>query len=293
MKKYLFTFASVVIMVSSSQAQDDNFDKKFRFGLRATPQPTWIKSNNKNSSGNGATFGFGFGLITEFKLSKVVHFQTGIGGDIEGGHIRYRNDNEFAVNAVLNNEGEYVEAEDNLTLSEFQLKSGNSQFQLIDRKYKTTFVTIPVLLKMMTQEYNGLKYFAIFGGELGIRAGVKANDTYLWGLKTTTAGSVTTQTELKGDDLTLQNVNLSKDGSLLPFRFGMNLGGGTEYRLGGSTTLFASINYFHSFTNLMRKDSKYLYKEVSDSDGDGKQDFSPLNQGYFQRAIRINIGIMF
>jgi hypothetical protein len=295
MKKYLFTLASVVILVSSSKAQDDNFDKKFRFGIRATPQPSWIKSNNKNSVGNGAVFGFGFGLITEFKLSKIVHFSTGIGGDFEGGRISFRADDKFTVNAVVNNEGEYVEAKDNMLWSEYAFKDGYTQYQLKERHLKTTFITIPLLLKMMTQEYSGLKYFAQFGGELGIRAGVKATDSYVVGYRTNINGPTVATNEVSGDDLKLQNVNVSKDGSLLPFRFGMNLGAGTEYRIAGTTSLLFSVNYFQSFTNLMRKDSKILVKgsETKVDESTGKVDFTPLNQGYFMRAVRINIGLLF
>jgi len=299
MKKFFYTIASVSILASAALAQepakDNEFDKKFRFGIRATPQPSWIKSDNKNSSGAGAVFGFGFGLIAEFKFSNIVHFSTGIGGDFEGGYINYRNDNEFTVNAVVNSEGEYVEAKDGLKLSEYALKNGNTQYQVKDRKYKTTFVTIPVLLKMMTQEYSGLKYFAVFGGEIGIRAGIKANDTYVSGLKTTVTGTTTSTQEVSSGDLSLENINLGKDASFAPFRVGMNLGMGTEYRLGGSTSIVCSVNYFQSFTNLMRKDSKFLVKgaDTKYDPIEDKYDFSPLNQGLFMRAVRINIGIMF
>jgi hypothetical protein len=150
------------------------------------------------------------------------------------------------------------------------------------------------MLKMMTQEYSGLKYFFNFGGEIGIRAGIKANDTYVSGLKTNITGTTVTTAVLSGDDLKKDNINVGKDGSLLPFRVGMNLGLGTEYRLGGSTSLLFSVNYFQSFTNLMRNDSKYLTKGVDNTySATTGWNFTPLNQGYFARAIRINIGLMF
>nr|MBA3683595.1 hypothetical protein [Bacteroidota bacterium] len=63
MKKLLFTFISVSMLCASLNAQttttvtptpevdrkEAEFDKKFRFGIRATPQPTWYKSDNNNS----------------------------------------------------------------------------------------------------------------------------------------------------------------------------------------------------------------------------------------------------
>jgi len=271
---------------------DPNFDKKFRFGIRVTPQPTWYKSDNNNSKGAGANFGFGFGLILERKLSKIIRFSTGIGGDFEGGYISYRNDNDFSVNAVLSAEGDYVEAEDGVKTDDYKFKNGNTQYILQERKFKTTFVTIPLMLKMLTEEYSGAKYFAMFGGELGIRAGIKGTDTYVSGVKTVVTG--TTITTPNSDELKKENINLSKDASAAPLRFGMNLGGGVEYRLGGSTSVVFSVNYFQSFTNLMRKESKYLVKGRETKDfADGTTTFDPLNQGYFMRAIRINIGLLF
>lgn len=309
MKKILFTFISICLLNVSVNAQETNtlspqtltatpevkavdvkdevFDKNFRFGIRATPQPTWYKSDNKNSSGAGANFGFGFGMIMEFKLSKIIRFSTGIGGDFEGGYINYRNDPDFNVNAILTSEGEYVESEDGKFTPEQQLANGNTQYILKDRKYRTTMVTIPFALKMMTEEYSGARYFAMFGGELGIRAGVKSNDSYVSGVKTTVTGTNTISTYVGDDELTKSDINLSKDASLVPLRLGMNLGLGMEYRLGGSTSLMFGVNYFQSFTNLMRKDSKYLVKATNPSVLD------PLNQGYYMRAIRINLGLLF
>lgn len=312
MKKILFILSGLVLLNTDLSAQatstttpvetpkQEEFDKKFRFGIRVTPQPTWFKSNNDNSKGSGANFGFGFGLMFDIKLSKLINFSTGLGGDFEGGYIKYKylvdpnnSANDFVVNVVVDKENNLVEAKDGKTSSDYELMSGNTQYILNDRKIKSTFVTIPVLLKMMTQEYSGLKYFFNFGGEIGIRAGVKANDTYVQGYKTTVTGTTIATEAVAAADLQRENINIGKDASLLPFRLGMNLGFGTEYRLGGSTSLVTSINYFQSFTNLMRNDSKYLTKGADNKYSSGGWDFTPLNQGYFMRAIRINIGLMF
>lgn len=308
MKKILFILSTGLLLSANMLAQttpaetpkQEEFDKKFRFGIRATPQPCWLKSNNTNSTGDGAIFGFGFGLMLDVKLSKVVHFSTGLGGDFEGGYVKYKivsdlvnPTNNFAVNVVMDKENNLVEAKDGLKPEEYNAVSGSTSYTLQSRKYKSTFITIPVMLKMMTQEYSGLKYFFNFGGEIGIRAGVKANDTYAVGDKAVYSGTLMTLERTNGP-ITVENINVGKDASLLPFRVGMNLGFGTEYRLGGSTSLVTSINYFQSFTNLMRNDSKFLTKDVEKPYDPSKgYQFTPFNQGYFARAIRINIGIMF
>jgi hypothetical protein len=307
MKKILFTIMIGVIFrlvvnaqvtstlqpagaVPSTPAQD-NFDRKNRFGLKVTPQPCWLKSGNKSSTGDGAYFGFGFGLVWEIKLSNIIHFATGIGGDLEGGKISYRNDSTFQVEAVVNNEDELVEAKNGIQRSDYDKNIGSTSYILKGRTYKTTFVTIPLLLKMMTNEYNGMKYFALFGGELGIRAGAKVNDSYHSGQKATgTPGAVvfTPVTELEKT-----NVLVSKDASLVPLRLGMNLGIGTEYRIAGNTSLVFSVSYFQSFTNLMRKESEYLTKSKTLDPSNDTYKFSALSQSYLARAVRINVAIMF
>ncbi len=296
MKKILFTFISICLLSVLVNAQtatpaegNPNFDKKFRFGIRATPQPTWYKSDNNNSTGAGSTFGFGFGLIMEFKLSKIIHFSTGIGGDFEGGYINYRNDADFSVNAVMDSEGQYVEAKDGVKQDDYMLKNGNTQYVLQERKVKTTFVSVPLALKMMTEEYSGAKYFANAGLELGFKTKAQATDTYVSGRTTVIAGTSTTTPEA---ELSKSGINITKD--VIPVRAGMNLGIGMEYRLGGSTSLLFSANYFQSFTNLMRSESKYLVKgHDTYYSADNTVTFTPLNQGLYMRAVRINIGLLF
>lgn len=277
--------------LSQNTPAQNNFDKKYRFGLRVAAQPTWYQSNNTSSKGAGANFGYGFGLAMEIKLSNNIHFLTGIGGDFEGGKISYRNDaTPFMVKEVIDNEGQLVEAKKGIASADYDQKSGNTLYVLKQRQYRTTMVTIPILLKMMTQEYNGCRYFAIFGGELGIRVGAKANDTFYSGL----AGNGTaTSTPVAAGDLSKNDILIGKDASLIPMRLGMNVGLGMEYRLAGNTSLVVSANYFQSFTNLMRNDSKYLTKDQVLDPTNNTYTFSALTQAYIMRAVRINVALMF
>lgn len=309
MKKFLFSVCFLPFLSNIAQAQvtmttspsqtvvaqpnpidekADNFDKKLRFGIRGNLQPTWYKSDNTSSEGAGAYFGAGFGLMMEFKLSNIIHFSTGIGGDFEGGKIKYRFDSTFQAREVINNENELVEYKDGMSRGDYDLKEGNTIFVMKERQYRTTMVTIPLLLKMMTNEYSGFRYFGIFGAEVGIRAGAKANETYYSGLKAVNTGSSIVQTSVAEADLKKEDILVGKDASLFPGRFGMNLGLGFEYRIAGSTSLMFSANYFQSFTNLMQKKSDYMTKDAV-----GSNTFTPFNQSYLMRAVRINVGILF
>ena len=305
MRKFLFTATTALLLSTLAISQTNTatptpedkskaaFDKKFRFGLRITPQPTWFSSSDKtNNPPYGAKFGFGFGLNMEFKLSDIVGFQTGIGGDFEGGKLTYRSEPSanYQVSYWLNNANEMVEVKDGASLADLNT-STNTSYILKERSIKTTHVTIPAILKLSTSEYSGLKYFGLFGVEIGARIKSTATDKYITSYKYNATGAPTSGANGEGES-TNENIDIKSDASLIPVRLGLNVGLGTEYRLGGSTSLFFSVNYFRSFTNLMRsKESKYLIYNVDNSSGSNK--FSYVKQNLIQNAIRINVGVMF
>jgi hypothetical protein len=130
----------------------------------------------------------------------------------------------------------------------------------------------------------------MFGGEIGIRIKTIANDTYFTSYKYDANGIVTNGANGAGES-TQSNINLSKDGSLVPLRVGFNAGFGAEYRIGGSTSAFMSINYFRSFTNVLRNDSKFLVYNIDNASGSNTYFF--VKQNYILNAIRINLGILF
>ncbi|MBC7695110.1 MAG: outer membrane beta-barrel protein [Burkholderiales bacterium] len=287
MKKILLIVSSTLLLANNFLAQDTDDDKKFRLGLKVAAQPTWFSSNESATTKGGAGFGFGFGLVTEFRLGKTASFVTGIGGDFESGSVRYKFDplssTPHSVGYITDNAGNLKELKDGVNQADL-IQTGDVLYAgVTERKIKTTHVTIPIALKMMTKEMGGFKYFGMFGGEIGIRVKSRATDKYT---------SSFTSTSYNLSSGTNTNININKDGSLIPLRVGMNVGLGAEYRLSGSTSMFLSINYFRSFTNLMRKESAYM---VYDSKiySDGTMTFFRVKQGIFMNAIRINVGILF
>ena len=293
MKKILLIVSSTLLLANSFLAQDSDDDKKFRLGLKVAAQPTWFSSKESSQTKAGTGFGFGFGLVTEFRLAKTASFVTGIGGDFESGSINYKyvpstsgsvssNGNTYDVGYLLDNSGNMKELKDGINSSQVLVDGDTYYTGITQRKIKTTHVTIPVALKMMTKEIGGFKYFGMFGGEIGVRIKSRATDKY-------TFSGTNTGFTLGG---TNSNVNINKDGSLIPIRVGMNVGLGAEYRLSGSTSAFISVNYFRSFTNLMRKESKYMTYD-SNTDSNNAVTFFRVKQGLFMNAIRINVGVMF
>ncbi len=285
MKKTLFTCLclSMLSLNLSAQNESGSFDKKYRFGLRVAAQPSWFSSGDKNNIPNGSIFGFGFGLNMEYRFSEIAALLTGIGGDFEGGKYKFKSDtaNSYQVSYWMDESGALV-------APKAGKKPDNTVYVLSARTVKTTFATIPVILKMSTREYNGFKYFGMFGGEIGIRLKSTATDTYD---KINKYSNDLTFKTISAVQTTESGVDIGSDGSLIPIRLGLNVGFGTEYRIAGSTSLFMSVNFFKSGTNLMKKESDYMYYRTDM--GTGGESYKMVKQNLRQTAVRINIGIMF
>jgi len=88
-------------------------------------------------------------------------------------------------------------------------------------------------------------------------------------------------------ETTETGLNISKESSLIPLRFGINAGLGTEFRIAGTTAAFINVNFFRSFTNQMKKESKTTFYQSSGGN------YKYVKQNLKYTAIRINLGIMF
>lgn len=289
MKKLLFTLAASTLLISSLSAQDVKAPGKVRFGLRVTPQPTWFTSGDKNATPNGAKFGFGFGLNLEFRLSDVASFLTGIGGDFEGGKYTFRNDpsNNYQVTYLLDESNVFVDPNIKTDGVNNKLVKSNTAFIVQGRSVKTSYVTIPVILKLSTKEYSGFKYFGMFGGEIGIRLKATAEDSYLESGKFV-SDSLGAYRFVRNSGASSQtDIDVTKD--FAPLRLCFNAGLGAEYRIAGSTSVFVNINYFRSLLNQTKSESENTFYKTEASSGKS----TLIKQELKASGIRINVGIMF
>lgn len=279
MKKLLYTFIAISFTSSVLLAQDDS--KSVRFGVFGRGTPTWYgMTTNNNYSKGGAIFGAGFGLNLEFRITDVVAFQTGIGGDFDGGKIKYNYDitgsNNYYTGYVLDKTPALVEISGK-NPPDFASSQYTGRF-LLTRQIHTTYVTIPLLLKMKTKEISGFKYFVDFGANLGVLASAKADDY-------TTNGSL-----FNPDYTTTKGLSMYKDCN--PIRVGLNVGGGVEYRLAGTTSIFLSVNYVNSFISTVKSSSVYNYTGI-DYSKYGSGTFNYASQSLKTNGIQINVGLLF
>lgn len=267
----LLAFAFIILFTARGFSQTDQ--KGIRFGMLITPQLDWERSGNtKLYAHDGINGKFGFGLSMEFRVTDVVHFVTGIGGTFSGGGENY-NMND-TIGYVVDKSQNQIKISDLNSTPSSLINPNNHPYRLIHRDYKTTYVTIPVALKMMTKPIGALKYFGEFGGNIEILTKAHANDRVLDMRSNSTA------------TITLTDLNIYSD--CIPVKASLNVGAGTEYNLSGTTSLVISLNYYRSFTPLSKGTSQYLFDRNTSSSG-----LTPLSHSIYGDGIALTIGILF
>lgn len=262
MKKALFLFLALTIGGKYAIAQDggENDLKNFRFGLKATGALTWYKPDNKKLfESNGVTAKGGYGLMMEFRLNKVAVIGTGLQVDYDGGKMNMLDTTYY----FINKDSEIISRGDTANQQYTRLRLGT-------RQYNTTYLTIPLTLKLKTNEIGYLTYYGQFGINASFRLKSRVNDeTYVGNLKSE-------QTDLEN----------TKDMSL--FKFALNIGGGAEWNLSGSTSVVFGINWYNGFSNVVKKESDYLFRYNSTS-----SQFEDTKQNFRASAIALSVGVLF
>ena len=141
MKKMLRNAALTAVIglfAASSMAQESDMDdRKFRFGLVASPNLGWVRPNIQDfeKSGLQARLGFGYGLMMDFKFSESPNylFATGINMTNNGGALIEPLDSL-----------DVIQVDDTTTLS-------NYYYGKVNRAYRVQYVTVPLLLKNADQ----------------------------------------------------------------------------------------------------------------------------------------------
>lgn len=253
----ILMFSSFVLSVFSQDSGSSA--KSFRFGLKAIPSVNWYKPDNqKKFETNGVIPKFGWGLQTEFKLSSVASFVTGVQVDYDGGKLKFKDTADF-----------YFDTKDEkLITSQDTTGVDWTKFKLNERTYGVNYLTLPLYLKMKTKEIGYMTYFAEFGLNNSFRLKSRVNDNV------TEYSATKTTSDLK-------EIENTKDMNL--FRFQLHVGGGAEYNMSGSTSLFFGVFYNYGFSNVLKKESEFLTNKNTGS----------IEQKSYANNVALSVGILF
>ena len=256
MKKILvLPILIALILISKSAFTQDSERSLFHFGLKAAPAVSWFTPGDKKLSNDGSKFGFGYGLTTEFGITKNYAISTGLEVVNAGGKLVFPSTTDSTYYSVLD-ENSIIEKYDTFLLKE--------------RTYRLRYVNIPLLLKLKTNPIGSMTYFGQFGVDASIKWKAMADDDgNFLGQQTTTRN----------------DVDISNDIGFL--RLALNVGLGAEYNLSGSTSLVFSVNYNNGFTNALQKKSENirLYKVGRKS--------NEFEQKAVFNYVSVTVGILF
>lgn len=137
----------VFLCIAGPLLAGDDFG--FRFGLKASPNVSWFRTETRGFSNDGLDPGFSYGLIVDYGFTENYSISTGLNILRTGGTMRYR--------YTFDPGGENLDTEKR-------------------RDHYLRYVEIPLALKLSTEEMGYLTYFGKFGLGLGFNIQAKADD---------------------------------------------------------------------------------------------------------------------
>ena len=284
MKKIL-TITAMAFTTALMFAQENaNELKYFRFGLQVTPSMNWyIPDNTNRQNSGGVLLKAGGGLVTEFRVNKKISFVTGLQFDFNGGKIKYLND-PYPGAEDNNGAAIYYYSKPDAAIASYSSVDNSGKFikyKLNERTYNTTYLTIPLTLKMKTQEIGMMTYFGQFGLNNSFRLKAKADDNLVH------ISATDNITEL--ESLTLTNLDIAQDMSF--YYAALNVGAGAEMNLVGTTSLVFGLNFLYGLSPVVKGSSDFVRHQTLNQIALGQQD--PFTQKITSRAVQLTIGILF
>lgn len=250
MKKIAIAIFFFIFLNTSIFAQST-----FRFGIQASPTITWMSSSDKGINGNGTNAGLKLGVIGESYFAENYAFSFGINFAFnQGGTLKHDVGGNLWPNSPLSSD---------------VYQTGPAMPDGVNLKYGLQYVEIPLGLRLRSQEFGYLRYFA----ELPV---------FTIGFLTQSKGAII------GTDMDTEKEDISKD--VNNFAFSWGLGGGVEYSLGTQTSLTAGIYYQNYITDVTNDDGeKYVERD---------QDGLPVttrkeNSKTLIKGITFRLGVMF
>ncbi len=276
MKKAILSLICASAILSA--AAQETTDKKVQAGIAYQFGLNFNKPGTKNIERNGVGVQNSIGLTANFKLTDNIAFSTGLEFDFES--FKYRISTAIPV---------YYNYKDTKILQKEEDETGSSLYHLTERKYKTTYLTIPTMLLFRTNPIGDFRYYGKFGARTSFLVKSVADDQ----------GFMVNGGIQGGTETSFENNGMKTPGDLFFLRSTVGIGGGAEWNFTGNTSLYAEAAFYYGFTPV------HYGKAVTGNDDfrDATLYTSGANNGtgndeYFllkanQKQIVIKIGILF
>ena len=266
--KKLLSLLLISGIAIGSQAQD----KKFQIGLVLGPTFNWTKVQTQEIERNGIGGGFTIGVGGNYLFNENVGLAGGIQFDLESFKVNY---GERVTASVPSgtvfygfNDTDILKYKDDDGME--GLTDTNNVLELVTRKYRAKYVTIPFFLKFQTNMIGKFKYYGKFGLRTSILAAIRVDDE---GYAAHYEGSTDSYVRDAGITSTntlntnMKPVSLIK--GLNPIRMGIGIYGGAEWNFTGNTFLYWEAGFNYGILPGLQIKSTHLLNQVTEYESDG------------------------
>ena len=256
---------SSVFQVNAQEAADKKVQAGLVFGYGMAFQKMETKYIKTNGLGSdltiGANMNYGFNDNIGLNIGLEFDFET----------LKYKAAGDY--NVFPGDKNLYYAYNDSKIVAADSYDGSQSVFQLIERKQKPIYLTIPTMVLFRTKFIGYFRYFGKFGLKTSFLLGNKINDEG-FDLNSTTPTEVT------------QNNNMTAKNELFFVKSSVGLAGGAEWNFVGSTSLVAEIGYYYGFVPLYynkKSEDRYLF---TPTDGN-------INNSAKQSQLMFKVSILF
>ncbi len=274
MKKNFIIAAIMLFATLTATAQY----KDFYFGLKTGTDLQWAGSSTKTVHNDKVKMGYNIGFVAEYYFVENYAIEFGLNLNL----LRNRYDYEEArkVNLDIENPALY-----NL------VNPVDSIWGNVNRTMRGTYVELPIMLKMRTNEFGDWRFFGEVGAAVGVRCKASAKDVFTYTPKGNPVLSLLDNKEYSdpadSDDAVFTNVTRQYN----PLAVKYIIAGGAEYSINGNTRVFARIIFNGNFLNAL---SLSYAKGDTEKDKNKTYDYiRPAKLDVHPYSIGIDLGIMF
>ncbi len=255
-----FIIAALMLFVSLTASAQY---KPFNFGLKFGPNMQWAGSSTKTVKNDKVKAGFNLGFVAEFYFVENYAIETGINLD-------------FLRNRYIYEEARMVP--DRITGLNIDSITGE-----VNRTMRGTYVEIPVMLKMRTNEFGDWRFFGEIGASIGVRCKVSAKDIFTYDI-------LDDEYTYPKDEKEAEFINVREQYNPVTVKY--IIAGGAEYAINGDTRAFARLIFNGNILNAM----SLKYKRNSFGDEPNNYKYERLENDRLDvhaYGIGIEFGIMF